>query len=235
MLFSGLASAQRFEQTDSLQELTLEQADSLFFRFSHHYTINYNFIVRADSLALVSHETDIIDTSYVYKDDRIAVANISQTDSDTIWIKIFRDQMTMGWTTENALLDSTMPDDTISQAINYFMHHISMMIFILVCLALIGILFWKINRVYSVFLIILEIATVAVFVFLQHDAPEYLWEYYFNPSVNPFILPREMMILLLLVWMILIVLMAYVFILFDYISHKYHFNETSESLNGAEN
>ncbi len=211
---------QVYMQTDTLLELTTEQADSLFFRFSHHYTVNYNFIVKADSFPLVSHGTDIIDTSYVYKGDRIAVANISQENADTAWIKVFRDQPTMGWVTEKELLKSTVPDDDISRLIDYLIHHQALLIAILCAIAIIALAFWKISRTYSVGLILVECAIVVLFVYIQNDSPEYLWEYYFHPTFNPFILPVPMMALLSLVWLMIIILTAYVFVLSDYINSR---------------
>lgn len=219
-LFAQMIYGQAYIRTDSLLELTTEQADSLFFRFSHHYTINYNFIVKADSFPLVSHETDIIDTSYVYKGDRIAVASISQESADTAWIKVFRDQPTMGWVTEEELLNSTVPDDEISQLIDYLVGHQILLIAILSAIALVALFFWKVSKAYSLFLLMEECAAVAVFMYVKNDSPEYLWEYYFHPTFNPFILPVPMMVLLSLGWLLIITITAYIFVFSDHVSSR---------------
>ena len=84
---------------DTLLELTQKQADSLEFRLLHHYTNNFNFVVKVDSLVLIPREDEMNDTSRVRKNDRIAVADIRE--QDTIWIKVARDQFTMGWISED--------------------------------------------------------------------------------------------------------------------------------------
>ena len=101
---------------DTLLELTQKQADSLEFRLLHHYTLNFNFVVKADSLVLIPREDELNDTSRVRKHDRIAVADIREL--DTIWIKVARDQFTMGWIPEDELLKGVVPDDPISQVID---------------------------------------------------------------------------------------------------------------------
>ena len=105
------------QEPDSLMLLTQSQADSLAFRLKHHYTNNFNFLVKADTLMLVPRDDEMADTCFVVQDDVIAVAKFKEQD-DTVWVKVARDQITMGWVTEEELLVSTTPDDGISVIID---------------------------------------------------------------------------------------------------------------------
>ena len=120
------------------------QQDSVSFTTSHHYTLNYNFIVHTDTLRLhpqqpeeiVSRQQqsddllpdDIIpvadtDTIIVVRDDRLVVADIRILPSDTVdsvWIQVARDQQTFGWIHESSLIPFVVPDDPISQFILFF-------------------------------------------------------------------------------------------------------------------
>ena len=51
-----------------INQLTNDQIDSLEFRLTHHYTINDNFKVLADSIKLVPREDEQSDTAYAIRD-----------------------------------------------------------------------------------------------------------------------------------------------------------------------
>ena len=57
-------NAQNAEVADSdsirILDLTPQQKDSLIFRLTHHYTDNFNFLVKADTLILLPREGDLI-------------------------------------------------------------------------------------------------------------------------------------------------------------------------------
>ena len=106
----------------TLMSLTPQQVDSMVFRLTHHYSENFNFLVKADSLVLIPREGDLMtDTCRVYKNDIIAVAaikTISGDSIDSIWVKVASDQMTMGWIPENELLKGATPNDLISEMLD---------------------------------------------------------------------------------------------------------------------
>lgn len=106
-------------EDSTLMDITPKQVDSLVFRLTHHYSENFNFLVKADSLKLIPREGDLImDTCLVYKDDVIAVAAIKTIPGDSIdsiWVKVASNQTTMGWIPESELLKGTTPDDLISE------------------------------------------------------------------------------------------------------------------------
>lgn len=103
----------------TLVSLSPQQVDSLFFRLTHHYSENFNFVVKADSLTLLPREGDLMmDTCRVYRHDIIAVAAIKTLPGDTIdsiWVKVASNQLTMGWIPERELLRGATPDDSISE------------------------------------------------------------------------------------------------------------------------
>lgn len=212
--------SQHWQETDTLFKLTPEQADSLFFRFSHHYTVNSNFLISADSLTLIPHESDFMDTCYVYDKDVVVVADIRPTNTDTVWIKLFRDQMTMGWVTEHDLLESATPDDVISQIINYFSKHMHLAYLVVALLLVIGSMFFKLSKLYSVLSVLTTLGITINLWYVIVQEPDFWLEYYFHPTLNPFILPTEMMTAVIIFWLACIINIALLFVLSDYLSRK---------------
>lgn len=104
-----------------------KQRDSLSFQAKHHYTNNYNFLVKADSFPLVrqqpeeAHADLPLDTIYVYRNNHLVVADIRIVPSDqvdSVWIQVARDQATFGWTHERNLLKMwclTIPSHNLSR------------------------------------------------------------------------------------------------------------------------
>lgn len=228
--FDSFVCAQNIEiDTDTLNapliRLTQEEADSITFRYSHHYTINFNFKVVADSLFLIPDDPSLIDTCYVYKDEIIVVADIMQTASDTIWVKVFHDQYTMGWMLEKDLISNAIPDDTISQIIYYLSGSRAIWMSFLLLSGVVGFLFNRRRRkrlhlfslrsqvpvFYAISLLIVVILIAAIYAGIQSFAPEYWLEYYFHPVLNPFILPPIMAVLVSLAWLVIILFLALVF------------------------
>ena len=106
------------------KNLSKQQLDSISFSTTHHYTLNYNFLVCSELLPLADNLGDLaFDTMYVIKGQRVVVADIETLPSDTIdsvWVKVARDQITQGWIRESELLNAVSPDDPISQFIDVF-------------------------------------------------------------------------------------------------------------------
>ena len=216
---------------DTLLELTQKQADSLEFRLLHHYTHNFNFVVKADSLALISREEEPTDTCKVRKNDCIAVADIREL--DTIWIKVARDQFTMGWIPEDELLQGVVPDDPISQVIDSLTSSRYIWMSAVVVLGLLGFVlkrrglkqlqifrFDEMDSFYPTLFLILVALVACLYGSIQQYAPEFWQEYYFHPTLNPLILPPVMAILLTLVWAVIIIFIA---MLVDVYHHFYFF------------
>ena len=119
---SPFSSSKETGQTNSVPQLTRMKADSLKFRLTHHYTENYNFRVKADSLKLIQIESGYPqDTCTIYRGDLIVVAKIMLTPTDTtdtVWVKVGRDQFTMGWIKESELIPNVVPDDILSETLS---------------------------------------------------------------------------------------------------------------------
>lgn len=209
------------EADSTLLSLSPWQRDSLIFRLSHHYTINSNFVVKADSIMLIPREGDVgIDTCYVKEGSLIAVAAITDR-VDTVWIKVAHDQNTMGWIAENELLKQTSPDDPISEILYALSgsRGIWMSIFAAIGLGAFFIRRGKNRKLklvrwdqmqspYPNMLLALIALMAAVYSSVQNFIPEYWQEYYFHPSLNPLVLPPIMALLAILVWLVIITFLA---------------------------
>ena len=216
---SGDSLITAIEKSDTLYELTQAQADSIEFRLLHHYTNNFNFVVRDDSLVLFPGEDEMVDTCVVHKGDVIAVADIRM--NDTLLVKVARDQFTMGWTSEEELLKRCVPDDMISQMIDRLTGSRSTWMSAIVALGLLCFFFSRgskhtlqifrfenMDSFYPIFLLILVSLTACLYAGIQNFAPEFWQEYYFHPTLNPLVLPPVMAVLMTLVWLALIVFVA---------------------------
>lgn len=143
--------------------------DSISFTTTHHYSNNYNFSVKSDSMSLyVQRPEEIVsrglqlandqvlavertdtDSIMIYRGERLVVAQILILPTDTIdsvWVQLARDQSTFGWTRESKLLKSVVPDDPISQFIDLFSNVHLLWTLIVVGLALVAYVFNRITR-----------------------------------------------------------------------------------------
>ena len=120
-----------------------QKRDSLLFLSKHHYTLNFNFVVTADSIRLLKGQPEEvlsemqIDSFYVYKNQSLAVADIRilpADPADSVWVQLARDQITFGWIHESELLPNVDPDDPISRFITIFSdrHLIIFLVFLVV-------------------------------------------------------------------------------------------------------
>ena len=217
-------------QTSDAWNLSDHQIDSISFYTTHHYTQNFNFLVRADSLQLIAqHPTEFVnglpvDSLCVYRGNRIVVADITTMPTDTIdsiWVKVARDEQTLGWLHENQLLPGVSPDTPISQFIDFFSNaHLLIALGILAMLfAVMGIRklmclgakivhFNDINSFYPTLLCLL-VATSAVFYStIQLFASDSWRHYYYHPTLNPFSVPMHLGLFLLSVWGLVITAIA---------------------------
>lgn len=217
-------------QTSDAWSLTEQQMDSISFYTTHHYTNNYNFRVRGDSLQLiVQHPTEAVnglhvDTIAVHHDDRLVVADITkmQADSiDSVWVKVARDQSTLGWVHESQLLRQVSPDAPISRFIDFFSdtHLLFFLGIISIVTALYVVMrqlrrrakivhFNDINSFYPTLMALLVAASAVFYSTIQLSAPESWRHYYYHPTLNPFSVPLHISIFLLSVWAMIIVAIA---------------------------
>lgn len=217
-------------------DLTPQQKDSLVFRLKHHYSENFNFMVKADSLMLIPREGDLIqDTCKVYRDELIAVAEIKYIPNDSIdsiWVKVAHDQLTMGWVPEHELLQGAIPNDQISSLLyamtNSRVFWMSALILFGLCAyffhqgesrQLYLLKFEEMDSIYPFLFLALVGIMASVYASIQNFTPEYWQEYYYHPVLSPVGLPLIMAILVTLVWMVIIVFIAVV----DEVYHHFYF------------
>ncbi len=214
----------------ALGVLTQKQADSVNFAINHHYSVNYNFVVKADSVNLLRQQPEeivsrmAIDTVPIYRHDHIAVADIRiiPTDSiDSVWVQVARDQATFGWIHESALLANVVPSDPISQFISTF-SDVHLLIF-LITISIISVAylmrtifrrnakivhFNDIASFYPTALALIVASSATLYASIQTFAPDMWQHFYFHPTLNPFSLPPLLSVFIVSVWAILIVGLA---------------------------
>ena len=210
------------QKTPDAWDLSKQQIDSISFSTTHHYTQNYNFLVRSELLPLADNLGDMaFDTMYVTKGQRVVVADIKtvSTDSiDSVWVKVARDQITQGWIRENELLASVSPDDPISQFIDVF-SDTHLLVFLAFGVIVGGayamrkllrrnayiVHFNDIDSFYPTLLCILMACSATAYATIQTFGAEQWRHYYFHPSLNPFNLPFTLGLFVSSVWAIIII------------------------------
>ena len=222
--------------TSEALRLTEEQMDSLSFYSTHHYTQNFNFLVKADSLHLkydpnssvspefIDENTLAVDSVTFFRGDHIVVADIKTIPSDSIdsvWVKVARDQVAMGWVRESELLPAVTPDDPISVFIDTFSN--KHLLFFLALLVLVGsayglrklhsqnayiIHFNDIPSYYPTVLAVLVAASATFYSSIQLFGPETWRHFYYHPTLNPFVVPFHLQLFLMSVWAIVIMTIA---------------------------
>ena len=164
------------------------------------------------------------DTITVYRGDHVAVAEIRVLPADSIdsvWVQIARDQETFGWLHESSLLPSVVPDDPISQFISTF-SDVYLLIFLIVISVisvayLMRTIFKRNARIvhfndiptfYPTALALTVAAAAVLYSSIRMFAQDTWQHFYFNPTLNPFIVPPALGIFLVSVWAMLIIGLA---------------------------
>lgn len=214
------------DRTSDAWYLTDEQVDSISFYSTHHYTYNFNFVVKVDSIVMYDLPSldDCFDSVVVRYGDRLVVADIEKIANDTIdsvWVKLAHDQETQGWIHEKVLLGGAAPDDPISRFIDVFsdIHLLLFLALIVVVGATYGMrkllrrraMIVHINDIDSPFpmtLALLVASAATIYASIQMFAPEVWRHFYYHPSLNPFTMPVILGLLISIVWAIIIIAIA---------------------------
>lgn len=237
LLFGWLNTACYYSHPNKMDHWTATNdgaVDSVNFYIGHHYWTGYNFkatdslhIMTAPPLqGLPDYGAIINDTICINSGDPLVVARIMYVpadSTDSVWVKVARDQLTQGWIHEEALLTSVVPDDPISKFIYYFSDSRSIYVLSVIGLA---ILFWLIQSVrhkrfrivhfrdipsfYPTLLCLCVSGSAALYGSIQRFIPFTWVEFYFHPTLNPFNsdLPLIMALFIASVWIMLIVIVA---------------------------
>lgn len=206
------------------------QLDSISFYSTHHYTENFNFVVKADSLLLISQQpeeemSDLQTDSFaVRRHARVVVADIRMMPNDSIdsvWVELGTEDARFGWIHESQLLPHVVPDDPISQFISVF-SDVHLLIFLII-VVIIGFLytmrkllrrkahivhFRDISSFYPTALCLLVASSATLYATIQNFEPEMWRHFYFHPTLNPFSVPVILAIFLVCVWAMFIVALA---------------------------
>lgn len=228
-----LCSSCYHQNTKNINENLLDsvgQNDSSHFKATHHYSSNYNFVVKADSLVLSKQQPEETlshlqeDSLIVYKNDHLVVADIrimSADSIDSVWVQVARDQQTFGWIHESKFLPNVVPDDPISLFISTF-SDIHLLVF-LVIIVLISVYYIMrkllsaslpivhlrdINSIYPTLLVLLVATSATFYASIQLFSPQVWHHFYFHPTLNPFSVPLPLNLFLLSVWAILLIGLA---------------------------
>lgn len=142
LLFTGCYYSHP-ERLDPWDPEEAADIDSMAFRTSHHYWKGFNFEA-TDTLRLatrppttttedaakeklvVTSEAVLLGTTHdmvIRPSEQLVVADILYIPtgtSDTIWVKVARDQLTQGWVGESQLMNHTVVDTPISKFIYHF-------------------------------------------------------------------------------------------------------------------
>lgn len=216
-------------QTDTI-EYSEKQLDSLQFAHTHHYSQNFNFIVKTDSLVLLKEQPEEYlsglptDTVCLRYGERVVVADIRILPSDptdSVWVQIARDQYTFGWSREKVLLPKLVPDDPISEFISIFSDtHLIITLIITSIISAIYllrklfkrnakiVLFNDINSFYPTLLILVVATSASFYASMQLFATDKWHNFYFHPTLNPFSVSPLLAIFLSSVWSMLIISIA---------------------------
>lgn len=210
----------QLKQGDELNPVT---KDSLTNLWQHHYTFNTNLEVAVDSINLAC--LPVKDCyNMLYKGDRVVVAEFAihpEDNVDSVWVKLAHSQDIQGWISEQAMLKSFVPTDSISQFIYFFSDtHASYFIVILAFFVVVWILraFYKkqlrlvyfndIDSIYPLLLCLLMAISATIYESMQVFVPETWQQYYFNPTLSPFKVPFILSLFLSSIWLFLVILLA---------------------------
>lgn len=193
---------------DTLARLDSVQLDSLYFVYTHHYHVGFNFVTRGKHLFLTRQQPEEIvtglpvDSFAVDKGKHLVVADVrilSTDPVDSVWVQVATEDSRFGWVHERRLLHEVDPDDPISQFISFF-SNVHLLVFLIV-ISIIAIVyaviklrrgrvklvhFNDIDSFYPSLLALIVAASATFYASIQLFAPDQWRAFYFNPSLNPF-------------------------------------------------
>lgn len=206
---------------------TSSNVDSAAFRSRHHYWRDYNFlatdsihlsaslpgefasIYAADSAALSSGQALVV----------VDVASVPSDSIDSLWVMVAHDAQTLGWVRNGELRRKVVPDFVLSRFIHTFSGSRVMVFFSVLGL---GIVFYlvqslrharfqmvhlrDIQSIYPTLLCLVVSASATLYGALQQFAPEVWTEFYYHPTLNPFVANAlSLRLFLMSLWTMLVV------------------------------
>lgn len=183
------------------------------------YALNSNFQVEADTLWL--HMLPFMDTVALVQGDEVVVAEFDvhpQDSVDSVWVKVARDQETIGWIQERRLLENIVPVDPISRFIHLFSNAHTLPFFLVLAVFFLWFVYRAVRRkqikliwlndidsVFPLLLSLLMAIAATTYNSIQHFVPETWERYYYEPTLNPFDVPFILGFFIVCVWLIVLV------------------------------
>lgn len=183
------------------------------------YALNSNFQVEADTLWL--HMLPFMDTVALVQGDEVVVAEFDvhpQDSVDSVWVKVARDQETIGWIQEGRLLENIVPVDPISRFIHLFSNAHTLPFFLVLAVFFLWFVYRAVRRkqikliwlndidsVFPLLLSLLMAIAATTYNSIQHFVPETWERYYYEPTLNPFDVPFILGFFIVCVWLIVLV------------------------------
>lgn len=205
---TSLSSVEKESSKDSVAAVVRERP----------YALNSNFRVTTDTLWL--HQLPLLDSIPVRGGDELVVAEITarkEMEGDSVWVKVARDQETIGWVPEHQLLSHIVPVDPISRCIHLFSNSHALPFFLVLAVFFLCFVYRALRRkqikliwlndidsVFPITLSWLMAAAATLYNSMQHFVPETWERYYYDPSLNPFDLPFVLGLFVLSVFLILL-------------------------------
>ncbi|WP_308763388.1 hypothetical protein [uncultured Bacteroides sp.] len=205
---TSLSSVEKESSKDSVAAVVRERP----------YALNSNFRVTTDTLWL--HQLPLLDSIPVREGDELVVAEITarkEMEGDSVWVKVARDQETIGWVPERQLLSHIVPVDPISRCIHLFSNSHALPFFLVLAVFFLCFVYRALRRkqikliwlndidsVFPITLSWLMAAAATLYNSMQHFVPETWERYYYDPSLNPFDLPFVLGLFVLSVFLILL-------------------------------
>ena len=255
LLLSAISLSSCYNRTDwrqLLQDSTLTevQKDSITFIGKKHYGINYNFIITADSLAFIKQEPEeflhglMVDSFIMHKDSALVVADFRTLPNDSVdslWVKVACTELNVGWIHESELHKGTVPDDPISIFIDTF-SNVHLLIFCIIVFIVAGsylavrlvkrkayiVHFNDIPSFYPASLALTVAISSALYATIQKFAPDMWQEFYYHPTLNPFVTPHLLCCFLMSVWLMAVLAIATI----DDVWHQLKHSEATLYLSG---
>ena len=183
------------------------------------YALNSNFQIEADTLWL--HVLPFMDTVALVQGDEVVVAEFDvhpQDSVDSVWVKVARDQETIGWIQERRLLENIVPVDPISRFIHLFSNAHTLPFFLVLAVFFLWFVYRAVRRkqikliwlndidsVFPLLLSLLMAIAATTYNSIQHFVPETWERYYYEPTLNPFDVPFILGFFIVCVWLIVLV------------------------------
>ena len=232
--FLFLLSACHYARPDlDNPDMPARTRDSLACLYEHHFTLDANLEVWADSVCL-----ELLPLKHSYytlrRGDRVVVAEfaVHPADSvDSVWVKLAHSQEVQGWLRKADVKRAFVPTDSLSQAIHVFSDtHASYFVVVFAVFVAVWLVrafrrkqlklvyFNDIDSLYPLALCLLMACCATLYASMQAFAPDTWEHFYYNPTLSLLGVPLVLSAFLCGLWLFVVVLLAALDVLFRQLS-----------------